>query len=73
MSEATRFAEPCAKGRRAPGRFCAAFSSPDHYEASKQFPAPAGNFSIWLLTCSPDQPILDGNWRPPVVSRTPKS
>ena len=34
-------------------------------------PAPAGNFSIWLRAYWPVQAILDGSWKPPVVSRAP--
>ena len=38
---------------------------------SNWLPAPEGKFSIWLRTYWPDQAILDGNWKPPVVSRVP--
>ena len=30
-------------------------------------PAPAGNFSIWLRAYWPEDVILDGTWKPPVV------
>ena len=32
---------------------------------------PAGNFSIWLRAYWPDQAILDGTWKPPVVTLQP--
>ena len=43
--------------------------SPGEDKESNWLPAPAGNFSIWLRTYWPDQAILDGTWKPPVVSR----
>ena len=33
-------------------------------------PAPEGAFSLYLRCYWPDQPILDGSWRPPNVERT---
>jgi hypothetical protein len=45
--------------------------SPGKDKESNWLPAPAGNFSIWLRTYWPDQAILDGTWKPPVVSRVP--
>jgi len=45
--------------------------SPGKDKESNWLPAPAGNFSIWLRTYWPDQAILDGSWKPPVVSRAP--
>jgi hypothetical protein len=27
----------------------------------------AGNFSIWLRAYWPDQAILDGTWKPPII------
>ena len=43
--------------------------SPGKDKESNWLPAPAGNFSIWLRTYWPDQPILDGTWKPPVIER----
>ena len=43
--------------------------SPGADKESNWLPAPAGNFSIWLRAYWPDQAILDGSWKPPVVSR----
>jgi hypothetical protein len=37
------------------------------FEGKYPLPAPAGNFSIWLRTYWPDQAILDGTWKPPVI------
>ena len=45
--------------------------SPGEDKESNWLPVPAGNFSIWLRTYWPDQAILDGTWKPPVVSRLP--
>jgi len=45
--------------------------SPGKDKESNWLPAPAGNFSIWLRTYWPDQAILDGSWKPPVVGRAP--
>jgi hypothetical protein len=41
--------------------------SPGKDKESNWLPAPAGNFSIWLRTYWPDQAILDGTWKPPVI------
>jgi hypothetical protein len=43
--------------------------SPGKEKESNWLPAPAGNFSIWLRAYWPDQAILDGNWKPPVVQK----
>jgi len=43
--------------------------SPGKDKESNWLPAPAGKFSIWLRSYWPDQAILDGTWKPPVVSR----
>jgi hypothetical protein len=43
--------------------------SPDADKEPNWIPAPAGNFSIWLRAYWPDQAILDGTWKPPIVSR----
>jgi len=43
--------------------------SPGEDKKSNWIPAPAGEFSIWLSSYWPDQDILDGAWKPPVVSR----
>lgn len=45
--------------------------SPGKDKESNWLPAPPGNFSIWLRAYWPDQAILDGTWKPPVVSRVP--
>jgi hypothetical protein len=45
--------------------------SPGKDKESNWLPAPAGNFSIWLRAYWPDQVILDGGWKPPIVSRVP--
>jgi len=43
--------------------------SPGKDKESNWLPAPAGNFSIWLRTYWPDQAILDGTWKPPVIEK----
>ena len=43
--------------------------SPGRDKESNWLPAPNGNFSIWLRAYWPDQAILDGTWKPPVVKR----
>ena len=43
--------------------------SPGADKEPNWIPAPAGNFSIWLRAYWPDKAILDGSWKPPVVSR----
>jgi hypothetical protein len=42
--------------------------SPGKEKESNWLPAPAGNFSIWLRAYWPDKAILDGTWKPPMVS-----
>ncbi len=44
--------------------------SPGKDKESNWVPAPSGKFSIWLRTYWPDQAVLDGNWKPPVITRT---
>jgi hypothetical protein len=44
--------------------------SPGKDKESNWVPAPRGKFSIWLRTYWPDQAVLDGNWKPPVITRT---
>jgi hypothetical protein len=44
--------------------------SPGEEKESNWLPAPSGNFSIWLRAYWPDQAVLDGTWKPPVISRT---
>jgi hypothetical protein len=44
--------------------------SPGEDKESNWLPAPSGNFSIWLRAYWPDQAVLDGTWKPPVISRT---
>ncbi|MCP9799888.1 DUF1254 domain-containing protein [Synechococcus sp. RedBA-s] len=41
--------------------------SPGKTKESNWLPAPAGKFSIWLRAYWPEQAILDGTWKPPVV------
>jgi hypothetical protein len=41
--------------------------SPGKEKESNWLPAPAGTFSIWLRAYWPDQAILDGTWKPPVI------
>ena len=41
--------------------------SPGKERESNWLPAPAGNFAIWIRAYWPDQAILDGTWKPPVV------
>ena len=43
--------------------------SPGKDKESNWLPAPAGNFSIWIRAYWPDQAILDGTWKPPVVKK----
>ena len=43
--------------------------SPGKDKETNWLPAPAGNFSIWLRAYWPDQAILDGTWKPPVIAR----
>ena len=43
--------------------------SPGKEKESNWLPAPAGNFSIWIRSYWPDQAILDGTWKPPVVAK----
>ena len=42
--------------------------SPGKEKESNWLPAPAGDFSIWIRAYWPDQAILDGKWKPPVVN-----
>ncbi len=44
--------------------------SPGSDKESNWLPVPTGNFSIWLRVYWPDQAVLDGAWKPPVISRT---
>ena len=43
--------------------------SPGKAKETNWLPAPSGNFSLWIRAYWPDQAILDGTWKPPVVSR----
>jgi len=43
--------------------------SPGNDKESNWLPAPAGNFSLWLRAYWPDQAILDGTWKPPVIEQ----
>jgi len=51
---------------------CVGNKSPGKDKESNWLPAPEGSFSIWLRAYWAEQVILDGNWKPPVVSRAPK-
>jgi len=42
--------------------------SPGKENEANWLPAPAGNFSIWIRAYWPDQAILDGTWKPPVIA-----
>jgi hypothetical protein len=44
--------------------------SPGKDKESNWLPAPLGNFSIWIRAYWPDEAILDGTWKPPVIART---
>ena len=41
--------------------------SPGKEKEANWLPAPAGNFSLWIRAYWPDQAILDGSWKPPVI------
>jgi hypothetical protein len=41
--------------------------SPGKDKEANWLSAPAGSFSVWLRTYWPDQAILDGTWKPPVI------
>jgi len=43
--------------------------SPGKDKETNWLPAPLGNFSIWIRAYWPDQAILDGTWKPPVIAR----
>ena len=43
--------------------------SPGKEKESNWLPAPSGNFAIWIRSYWPDQAILDGTWKPPLVSK----
>jgi hypothetical protein len=43
--------------------------SPGKDKETNWLPAPVGNFSIWIRAYWPDQAILDGSWKPPVIAR----
>jgi hypothetical protein len=44
--------------------------SPGIDQESNWLPAPSGNFSIWLRAYWPDEAVLNGTWKPPVIART---
>jgi hypothetical protein len=44
--------------------------SPGEDKQSNWLPAPSGNFAIWLRAYWPDQAVLDGTWKPPMITRT---
>ncbi|HEY6347715.1 MAG TPA: DUF1254 domain-containing protein [Bryobacteraceae bacterium] len=43
--------------------------SPGTDKESNWLPAPSGAFSLYIRAYWPDKPILDGSWKPPVVSQ----
>ena len=43
--------------------------SPGKEKESNWLPAPSGNFAIWIRSYWPDQAILDGTWKPPIVAK----
>jgi hypothetical protein len=45
--------------------------SPGKDKESNWLPAPRGHFSLYLRAYWADQPILDGTWKPPVITRMP--
>ncbi|MFM0500762.1 DUF1254 domain-containing protein [Paraburkholderia caffeinilytica] len=49
----------------------AGVKSPGKDKESNWLPAPAGTFSLYIRAYWPEQPILDGSWKPPIVSRVP--
>ena len=46
--------------------------SPGEDKETNWLPAPSGNFSIWLRAYWPDQAVLNGTWKPPMITRTEK-
>ena len=45
---------------------------PGEDKETNWLPAPSGNFSIWLRADWPDQAVLNGTWKPPMITRTEK-
>ena len=43
-------------------------ASPGRDKESNWLPAPTGKFSVWLRAYWPDEAILNGTWKPPVIS-----
>ena len=43
--------------------------SPGKEKESNWLPAPDGGFSIWIRDYWPDQAMLDGTWKPPVIKK----
>jgi hypothetical protein len=41
--------------------------SPGKDKESNWLPAPSGKFSLYLRAYWPEQPILNGQWQPPVI------
>jgi hypothetical protein len=44
--------------------------SPGRDKESNWLPAPSGDFSIRLRAYWPDRAVLDGTWKPPIITRT---
>jgi hypothetical protein len=47
--------------------------SPGADKESNWLPAPNGEFSIWLRAYWPDESILTGTWKPPIIARAAAS
>ena len=43
--------------------------SPGKDKESNWLPAPDGTFSLWIRAYWPDQAVLDGTWKPPVITK----
>jgi len=41
--------------------------SPGGEKESNWLPAPAGRFTMTLRVYLPQQPVIDGSWKPPVL------
>ena len=44
-------------------------TSPGKDKESNWLPAPSGTFSLYLRCYWSEMPVLDGTWKPPVVTR----
>ena len=58
------------RGTSEPLTLTASAAPPDDEELRTNWlPAPDGQFSLYLRAYWPEQPILDGTWSPPPVTR----